>query len=185
MSTVVNKTTFQVLTGVNTPDFPTASWLINPAGLAALLAGSVPTRYWKLISGDTDVGEMTALEKAVVDSDPTLLAAAKTAMIDRLVTAAITYTESRYSPDERARFALLFNQDRTLVALPSARKIALFAQFDWEQSVYAEMSSRATTVNAALTIPAVLAVSTDFTSFNATDPNTTLPSLMLLSTVVI
>jgi hypothetical protein len=128
---------------------------------------------------------MTVLEKTAVDSDPTLLAAAKTDMIARLVSAAITYTESRYSPDTRARFALLFNQDRTLVSLPSPRKLALLAQFDWEQSVYAALSTRTTTVNAALTIPAVLAVSTDFSSFNATDPNTTLTGVLLLATAVI
>ena len=185
MSTVVNKTTFQVLDSVNTPDFPTADWLINPAGLDALIAASVPTRYWKLISGGTDVGEMTVLEKAVVDSDPTLLAAEKTAMITRLTTAAGFYVDGRYDPNLRDQFGLLFDQDRTLVSLPSPRKIALLVQFDWEQSVYAEMNTRANTVNLAATIPLVLAVSTDFTSFNGTDPNTTLTGLLALAVVVV
>ena len=67
MATVVHKTTFQRLYSVNTPDYPAGTWLINPAGLAALEAASVAAIYWKLISGDTDVGEMTAAEKYAVD----------------------------------------------------------------------------------------------------------------------
>jgi len=70
MATVVNKTTFQVLRSVNTPDYPTADWLIAPAGLAALESGSVPSLYWKLTAGGDDIEEMTAGEKTAADDDP-------------------------------------------------------------------------------------------------------------------
>lgn len=68
MATVVHKTTFQHLHSVNTPDYPAGTWLRNPAGLAALEADGIASKYWKLISGDTDVGEMTAQEKFDVDA---------------------------------------------------------------------------------------------------------------------
>lgn len=63
MADVVNRTTVQYLRSVNTPDYPTGSWIINP-DLSAL--ASVPEKYWKVV-GDTVV-EMTAGEKAAVDA---------------------------------------------------------------------------------------------------------------------
>ena len=48
---------------MNTPDFPTAQWIINP-DLSALT--NVPTKYWKIV-GDTVV-EMNSGEKAAVDN---------------------------------------------------------------------------------------------------------------------
>lgn len=63
MSDVVNKTTLQYLKSVNTPDYPTEDWLINP-DLSALSA--VPQMYWK-VSGEL-VLEMTQAEKDVVDA---------------------------------------------------------------------------------------------------------------------
>lgn len=69
MADVVHKTTLVPSYKVNTPDYPTATYLINPAGLPALDAAPyVPIKYRKLITGDTDVGEMTAGEKATYDA---------------------------------------------------------------------------------------------------------------------
>lgn len=63
MSNVINRATLEYRTSVNTPNFPTDTWIINP-DLSALT--NVPTKYWK-ISGDL-VLEMNASEKAVVDA---------------------------------------------------------------------------------------------------------------------
>ncbi len=63
MADVVNKTTLQHLRSVNTPDFPTADWLINP-DLSAVAA--VPNKYWKIVAGS--VVEMTQAEKDAVDA---------------------------------------------------------------------------------------------------------------------
>ena len=69
MADVVHKTTLVPWYKVNTPDYPTATYLINPAGLPALDAAPyVPIKYRKLITGDTDVGEMTAGEKTTYDA---------------------------------------------------------------------------------------------------------------------
>ena len=70
MANVINRTpaangTYRYRPSVNTPDFPSAAWLINP-DLSAVAA--VPRRHWKVV-GETVV-EMTALEKAAVDAPP-------------------------------------------------------------------------------------------------------------------
>ena len=62
MADVVNRLTKQLLLSVNTPDYPTVEWIINP-DLSAVAA--VPWRYWKIV-GD-QVVEMTPEEKAIVD----------------------------------------------------------------------------------------------------------------------
>lgn len=63
MASVLNRTTKEYLPSVNTPDYPTVDWIINPD--VSALAG-VPTKYWN-ISGDT-VTEMTQPEKDAVDA---------------------------------------------------------------------------------------------------------------------
>lgn len=62
MANVVNRTTKQYLVSVNTPDYPTEEWIINP-NLSAVQ--NVDKKYWK-IDGD-NVVEMTQAEKDVVD----------------------------------------------------------------------------------------------------------------------
>lgn len=64
MANVINRSTLEYKTSVNTPDFPTDAWIINP-DLSALT--NVSTKYWK-IEGD-NVLEMNASEKAVVDQN--------------------------------------------------------------------------------------------------------------------
>jgi len=66
MANVVNKTTMQLVLSANTPDYPSADWLHDPASLGSLIAANVPSRYWKL-SGD-DIAEMSQSEKDAVDS---------------------------------------------------------------------------------------------------------------------
>src|SRR5659263_685219 len=59
MATVVNKITFQVIPLENTPDYPEASWLVNPT------LPNCEKKYWKLV-GET-LEEMTQGEKDEVD----------------------------------------------------------------------------------------------------------------------
>ena len=63
MANVINRKTFRYLQSVNTPDFDSADWLINPD-----LSGvqRVPARHWK-VERDAVV-EMTQAEKDVVDT---------------------------------------------------------------------------------------------------------------------
>lgn len=62
MADVLNRTTKVYLRSVNTPDYPTESWIINPdlSGVSGVLQ-----KYWKIV-GDTVV-EMTQPEKDAVD----------------------------------------------------------------------------------------------------------------------
>lgn len=55
MSNVLNKTTLQYLRSVNTPDYPTSDWIINP------ILPQCYQKFW-VIEGDT-VREMTPAEK--------------------------------------------------------------------------------------------------------------------------
>lgn len=64
MATVVNRTTKQICHSANTPDYPTADWIINP-DLTALTG--IASKYWN-ISGDA-ITEMTQAEKDQVDLD--------------------------------------------------------------------------------------------------------------------
>lgn len=68
MANVLNRTTKQYLTSVNTPDYPIAEWIVNPD--ISLVEGQ-PTRYWN-ISGDS-VSLMSQAEMDAVDA--TILAA--------------------------------------------------------------------------------------------------------------
>lgn len=63
MANVLNRTTKQYLTSVNTPDFPIASWIISPD--VSSVAG-FDTKYWT-ITGDV-VSLMTPAERAAVDT---------------------------------------------------------------------------------------------------------------------
>jgi hypothetical protein len=71
MANVLNRTTKEYLTSVNTPDYPPEMWVINP-NVEDLLARGVPTRYWKINPDDT-VEEMSPTEKEAVDNDPVQL----------------------------------------------------------------------------------------------------------------
>jgi len=62
MSNVLNRNTKQLLTSVNTPDYPDPPWLQSP-DLSSV--SGVPNKYWKL-TGDT-ITEMDQSEKDAVD----------------------------------------------------------------------------------------------------------------------
>ena len=61
MSTVVNKSTGQIIRSAHTPDYPAKDWLINP------ILPDCEIKYMKV--SDTKVVEMTSIEKAAVDND--------------------------------------------------------------------------------------------------------------------
>lgn len=64
MANVLNRITGEYLKSVNTPDYSTTDWIINPdlSGVSG-----VPVRYWKI--AEDAVSEMTELEKHVVDAE--------------------------------------------------------------------------------------------------------------------
>ena len=66
MSDVIHRTTLELKLSVNTQDFPTGTWIINP-DLSAL--GGVAEKYWKIVVDA--VLEMTQVEKDAVDAAET------------------------------------------------------------------------------------------------------------------
>lgn len=62
MANVINRITLQYIKSVNTPDYDSADWVINPD--MSLVAG-IPEKYWRLV-GDTPK-EMTIAQKNAVD----------------------------------------------------------------------------------------------------------------------
>lgn len=79
MSSALHRTTLKLVTSVNTPDYPTGTWVINP-DMSPVAA--VPTKYWKL-TGDA-LSEMSQAEKDVVDAaDFPAYKQAKNAAIDQ------------------------------------------------------------------------------------------------------
>jgi hypothetical protein len=73
MANVLNRTTKEFRTSVNTPDFPVADWIINPVLSAAVLAQ--PTKYWT-ITGDVVSLQSPAEQLATDDAEiQTLIAA--------------------------------------------------------------------------------------------------------------
>lgn len=64
MANVLHRTTLRYLTSVNTPDYPTGTWVINPD--MSPVAG-VPQKYWKL-TGDV-LSVMDQAEQNVVNAD--------------------------------------------------------------------------------------------------------------------
>jgi len=62
MSNVLHRTTKQYRRSVNTPDFPTSDWIINP-NLSSVQ--NVPVKYWKIT--DDTVSEMSQAEKDSAD----------------------------------------------------------------------------------------------------------------------
>lgn len=68
MANVVNRTTKQFLASVNTPEYPTVDWIINP-DLSAVTGFA--SKYW-IITGDVvtlmDAGQRAALDAAELEA---------------------------------------------------------------------------------------------------------------------
>lgn len=121
MSNVINRTTLEYLTFVNTPDYPTEEWIINP-DLSAVQ--SVDKKYWK-IDGDTVI-EMIQVEKDAVDlADLPDIKAVKYLEIDKrtgeLIAAGFFYAGFQFSLSTEAQSRLMgLNQvrDHPMITYP-------------------------------------------------------------------
>jgi hypothetical protein len=100
MASVIHRTTYQYLESVNSPDYPTGTWLHNPdtSGLS-----EVPREFW-IVDGET-VREMTAAEK-----DANCLAnckiakcAAIDARSDELIVAGFVHSSKTFSLSDAAQ----------------------------------------------------------------------------------
>jgi hypothetical protein len=97
MATVLNRTSLELIESVNTPDYSTQDWVINP-DLSPV--SGVPVKYWKL-AGDV-LSEMSQAEKDTQDATdlPTLKQtryAEIDARTDELIAAGFTYASKQFS----------------------------------------------------------------------------------------
>lgn len=169
MGNVWNKTTKAFLSSVNTPEYPTADWLVNPAGSSALVAAGVPSSEWKEDPAGS-VREMTAAEK-----DSVLLGGKKYGKIMSLKNAVSRYVETKYDPDQQITITALYAEgvDRGW----AARRTLAQGVMDWVNAVLTEFYTRKNAVLAATTVAVVGAISEDFSAFNASAPATTIEAL--------
>lgn len=170
MARVINRTTLELRRSINTPDYPTVDWIINP-DLSLLYVWStdtylVPKYYWK-ISGD-DVLEMDAGEKAVVDAQR--LAAAKVTRKAALNDRGSQYPAERYPVSEQDELHALYTD---AIRMRPRRASYLQPWIDWLDEINEEVKARQDEVDTKSTIPDVEAVVLDEATLTSDDPGVT------------
>lgn len=171
MATVLNRTTKQLLVSVNTPDYSTATWIINP-NLSAVVG--VPVEYWK-ITGDV-VSEMDASEKAAVDA--VLIVGEKQAKIDEFFFVSTQLVDSKYAPSTMSEFSVLLAQAG---GLPN-RAAYIQQLFTWVAAANTGYVNHTATVNAQSTRAGVAAVTWDTTALEAANPLVTVNGALAILT---
>lgn len=181
MADVFNKTTREVRRNVNTPDYPTADWVVRSAkspkpGWEDLETRSVPFKHWK-VSGE-DLAEMTQGEKDTVDSSE--LVDLKVSHYLALVEQSRGYFDRRYPPERQANLAMLYAEAKTKVVPDLTTANYVQGWWNWKLTVMNEVRSKRAQINAATNAAQVLAVTVDFQSFNASDPLVTVEQALNL-----
>lgn len=157
MSNVLNRTTLQYQTSVNTPDFPVVDWIINP-DLSAVQG--VDKKYW-VVDGDS-IRQMTTVEK---DANIDLW---KAEHQKTLLRALLGYGESKIPS---AQLSAL--RDEYLVAKIENRTTAvayLKPWVDFDVLVTTEYKNRRGSIATATTHDQVYAVSVDFSNLDISTP---------------
>lgn len=140
------------------PTVPVGCTELSRAALEAALA--IPVHY-RVIDGAT-VREMTTPEK---DAN---LATWQAMHSLALYNAVNDYGLAHYS--ERSEFRLKHEYNRAIAEGKTNRAALIKTALDWSEAVIAEYMTRAAAITAASTHDVVLAVSLDFSSFDASDP---------------
>ncbi|HSN70010.1 MAG TPA: hypothetical protein VLT59_00810, partial [Steroidobacteraceae bacterium] len=152
---------------VNTPDYSTDDWLINPdlSGVAG-----VECYYWK-VTGTPPAGaveEMSQAEKDVVDASR--LSAAKAAKKLQLQQDADNYLTSRYPNNSANTLDVLYSEslrDRPV------RAAYIRSWIEWRRMIADEIKTKQDAVDAAATVSAVNAVALDTATLDSEDPDIT------------
>jgi len=160
-------------TSVNTPDYDTDDWLINPdiSGLTG-----VNCKYWK-VTGTPPGGaveEMNQSEKDAVDA--AALAAAKTARKIAIKAEAWEYLESRYDAGEQR--IIIDLQTETYINAKPNRRAALSPYFVWREQVVQHMKTQFQSINSQTTVEDVNAIVIDTAAMDALDPGINLITIL-------
>lgn len=129
MANVINRQTKQYLQSVNTPDYPTSEWIINPdmSSVVGLENRDI------VIDGDT-VRALNATEKAAA------LPSRKLELEANVALAANAYGEGYYPPAIEIKFKMMYQQAIQAGLTNRANYIAQALMF--EQAVVDEMQDR-------------------------------------------
>ncbi len=103
------------------------------------------------------------------------LEAVKSGYITEVETIAVEYAREKYNIETRQIMLLLMLTGNTVQQALASRVWA------WIQTVLSEYLGRLTTIQAAETVPEIFAVSDDFVSFDATNPNIGLSTIFTAS----
>jgi len=159
MANVLNRITKELLNSVNTPDFPTGDWIVNP-DLSAV-AGQ-PVKYWKIV-GDS-IQFMNSGERDVVDA--ALLPAAKKLENKRASAAVANYLDTRYPRELRDA---LTQPHLGSLTVPQVAAVAAYSI--WLATVNDGFKSHLEAVGATATLAELEALTLSFAAFDGTDPN--------------
>lgn len=162
MSTVVHRQTLEIRSSVNSPDYSTDDWIINP-DLVGL--DSVPQQYWK-VAGDTVV-EMSASEKASVDANH--LELARTAKKQSLETEFEQHVRSRYPAHQRE--ALLSILAAAVAASRSQQADYVRQLQTWiEDGIRTRLHPAQDAADSAVDLAAVVDIELDLADWLTSDP---------------
>jgi len=165
MSDVLQRTTKEQRFSVNTPDYPTVTWIINP-DLSGVIG--VPKKYWK-ITGDV-VSEMNQSEKDAVDA--VLLPGVKVTRKTQLQVDADNLIENQGYTDGIQRSLLAFYSKEKGARANKAKYLRDWN--DWVEQVDTNVSDKQSLVDDATTINGVNAINLDSGALIAADPVVTL-----------
>lgn len=172
MANVLNRTTKVYLVSVNTPDYPTADWIINPD-----LSGvqGVPVKYWKIV-GDI-VSEMNQSEKDAVDA--ALVPGAKITKKQALFDAGSALKSSQGYVDNVRDSLLSLYGDGNKIRPNRAAHVQQFV--NWEYLVDTEVKTKQAAVDAQTTLEGIDAVTLDEATLIAADPLVTVSNSLAVT----
>lgn len=160
---------YHVLLSVNTPDYPSSQWIVNPLALLSLIGNGTttvpqtPKKYWIVDPPASNVlREMTPAEKAIVDQAE--LGPLKAERKALLTQAAQSYLDSRYPPEVQTQ---LLNLRPTATGLQLQGHVAYLA---WYRSVHTGLLLQTTAVDNATSSAQISAITFDPAPFTASDP---------------
>jgi len=158
MATVVNKTTFQVIESVHTPDYRNGEWLINPD------IPDAPKRHWRILNGNLRL--KTASQRAAADAE--FLAEMKEDKKNGLKAELGEALRSKYSDDEKLSLLLIL---QLAVATGNTARVGYVSQLaGWidqgQDLLYAAQDS----VDSASTVEEVYGIELNLDAWLAADP---------------
>ena len=158
MATVVNKETFQVIPSVNTPEYNTSEWLINPD------IPEAPKRHWKVSGNNLTLKSAAQIAAAAAEYLTQQKEDKKVQLKEELGGAVRT----KYTDDEKMSLLLIL---QLAVATQNTARVNYVAQLaSWidagQDLLYVEQDL----VDAASTVEEVEAVTLDLDSWLDTDP---------------